>query len=87
MREDLLLIGLLLMFLGIVVISIGLILASGSGGGGGLGVIIIGPLPIIIKSDPGTVLGISLVVLLAFILLLLYLIRRFKRSLDSAGLY
>jgi len=87
MREDLLLIGLLLIFLGVVVISVGLLLASGFSGGSGFGVIIIGPFPIIIKSDPGTVLGLSLAVFLVFILLMLYLIRRFKRSPDSVELY
>ncbi|MGC9149315.1 MAG: TIGR00304 family membrane protein [Sulfolobales archaeon] len=84
-REDLLVLGLLLMFLGVVTISVGLLLASGPRETGGLGVIIIGPIPIIIKGDPGTVIWISIVMLLIFISLMLYLLRRIKSSIDLTG--
>lgn len=69
--------GLFLVFIGVFMLLIG-ILIQGVSSGQGLGIIIIGPLPIIIKSDPTTTLGISIILLIVFISLIIYLMRKFS---------
>ena len=72
-------IGTLLVFLGLLIIIAG-ILMSLDLSGGGVGIVIIGPVPIVVKGDPLTILGLSLVIFLLFILLILLTLRRIRSS-------
>ncbi len=65
-------IGIILIFLGMVILVIGMVSGAGKVGGKGAGIVMIGPIPVIFGTDAGsvkTVMVLAILVIVVFFML------------------